>query len=375
MIDSLSELWFKFLTSNYLIYNTCWEDPEIDRKLLKIDSNSSVFTITSAGDNTFAYLNDNPACVHTTDINPYQNALFELKRALFLNGKYEQLLELFLTGKSTKYQYIFNDIRPLLSGESVAFWDQKIHWFSPDEGFYNHALTGKFARILRSLLKLKGLERTASELILEPNQKNRSEIFNHNIEPKLWSGLSKYFWKTNWMLALAGIPISQSEQMVDLNGHMKTCLRNIFVEQSPKSNHFWRLYIQGSYQLDCLPYYLKEENFNLISSQISKITNSVGSVSDFLAQTDTKYSHFTLLDHQDWLVGANNHELIREWKYIFETAKPGAKVLFRSVHKSLGFLPNFVLDQINQIPIDSNFLKQHDRVGTYPSTFLIELDV
>lgn len=82
-----------------------------------------------------------------------------------------------------------------------------------------------------------------------------------------------------------------------------------------------------------------------------------------------------LLDHQDWLVGNGTDQLEKEWIAILKSAKPKAKILMRSVHKNLEFLPPFVQSKVKSVPISQDYLLQNDRVGTYPSTFLLELDV
>ena len=58
-----------------LVYNTCWEDPRLDRQMLNLQSDSRLVMITSAGCNALDYLLDGPAEIHAVDMNPRQNAL------------------------------------------------------------------------------------------------------------------------------------------------------------------------------------------------------------------------------------------------------------------------------------------------------------
>ncbi|MEP1938237.1 MAG: BtaA family protein [Balneola sp.] len=375
MKNLLSTLWFRYLTSRFLIYNTCWEDPKIDRFLLNLDQSSDVFMITSAGDNTFDYLLDRPRSIDCADINPQQNALLDLKCALFESGNYEHLTELFLTGKSPNYRIIYKSIRNKLNQSSQTFWDQHIHWFSHENGFYRNGLTGYFARVLNTLLKVKKLQEPVQRVINEPSLNIRKDIFTSEIEPALWQGFSKYFWKSELVLSLAGIPSTQIKSMSDLNAYMRSTLRNLFVEQGMKDNYFWKIYLEGNYTESCSPEYLKKDNFEIISSQLTKITHNTLSVTELLNSSQKKYSHFVLLDHQDWLAGNGTNELEKEWRAIFKSSKPNSKVLFRSVHKDLEFLPDFVRLKIKKTNIKTTYLKQNDRVGTYPSTFLFEIDV
>ena len=47
---------FKFVHGNNLVYNTCWEDPRLDRQALELTSQDRVMVITSAGCNALDYL-------------------------------------------------------------------------------------------------------------------------------------------------------------------------------------------------------------------------------------------------------------------------------------------------------------------------------
>lgn len=375
MKNSLSNLWFKYLTSHFLIYNTSWEDPEIDRNLINLHPSSDLLMITSAGDNAFDYLLDNPRSIDSLDINPYQNALLDLKCALFEFGNFEYLSSMFLTGKTKHYQSIFNDIKHLLTSHSLKFWSNNIHWFSPEQGFYNSGLTGYFARFLNFLIDIKRLRSAIDSIITETSPDERARIFKTEIAPSLWQGFSQYLWKSKFILSLAGVPDTQRSSITNLNEYMKTTLWNLFVEQGVNNNYFWKLYLEGNYSENCQPNYLKEENFEKIRSQLNNLSVSTGTVTDFLNASSKKYSHFVLLDHQDWLFGNGTNQLKKEWIAILKSAKPKAKILMRSVHKNPEFLPQFVQSRVKSVPLSKDYLLQSDRVGTYPSTFLLEVDV
>src|SRR5690606_31917074 len=90
---------FKQVHGGNLVYNTCWEDPRIDRELMALDRESRVVMITSAGCNALDYLLDDPAEIHAVDMNPRQNALLQLKVAMILRDQFEDLFALF--GSST----------------------------------------------------------------------------------------------------------------------------------------------------------------------------------------------------------------------------------------------------------------------------------
>jgi hypothetical protein len=79
--DWLSGKWFNLVHRHNLVYNTCWEDPRLDRAALDLGPDDTVLVITSAGCNVLDYALQGPRHVHAVDMNPRQNALLELKLA------------------------------------------------------------------------------------------------------------------------------------------------------------------------------------------------------------------------------------------------------------------------------------------------------
>ncbi len=98
MISGLQQKVFAIIHENRLIYNTCWEDPRIDRELLGLSQESTVLAITSAGCNVLDYLLDGPAAIQAVEVNFRQNAILSLKMALFEAGDHQTLFSLFGRG-------------------------------------------------------------------------------------------------------------------------------------------------------------------------------------------------------------------------------------------------------------------------------------
>ena len=53
---------------NNLVYNTCWEDPRIDKQALNLGPEEDVLVITSAGCNALSYALESPRSVHAVDM-------------------------------------------------------------------------------------------------------------------------------------------------------------------------------------------------------------------------------------------------------------------------------------------------------------------
>ena len=214
MFLSLPKIWFNFIHSNFLVYNICWEDSDIDRELLQINAQTELLTITSAGCNVLNYLLDSPKSIHCIDINPKQTALLEFKVALIIKGDHKVFFEFFGKGQSKDYKEVYKVIREHLSTSSQSFWDTHIKYFDPRRNglFYNGG-SGLFARFLNRTIDKKELRKVIDKLIHETNKGTRNELFK-SIEAKLWSGIQRIIWKSPLILSLAGVPKSQRELLV-----------------------------------------------------------------------------------------------------------------------------------------------------------------
>ena len=78
LVDKVDQRVFDIIYSRSLVYNTCWEDPAVDRRALEIARSDTMLAITSAGCNVLDYALAGAARVHAVDANPRQNALLEL---------------------------------------------------------------------------------------------------------------------------------------------------------------------------------------------------------------------------------------------------------------------------------------------------------
>ncbi|MES9926502.1 MAG: DUF3419 family protein, partial [Candidatus Thiodiazotropha sp. 6PDIVS] len=77
--DRFHQKIFSSLYQRSLVYNTCWEDPAVDRDALRIGSDDRMLVITSAGCNVLDYALCAPSHIDAVDANPRQTALLELK--------------------------------------------------------------------------------------------------------------------------------------------------------------------------------------------------------------------------------------------------------------------------------------------------------
>ncbi|MFV1968769.1 MAG: DUF3419 family protein, partial [Pirellulaceae bacterium] len=141
---------FNFVHGHNLVYNTCWEDPRLDRTALDLGPDDNVLVITSAGCNTLDYALTGPNHVYAVDMNPRQNALLELKLAAIRKLDHDPFFGLFGEGRLRGFRDVYRDtLREDLSPWARNYWDRRVRFFgSKRRSFYFRGTAGSFARLI-----------------------------------------------------------------------------------------------------------------------------------------------------------------------------------------------------------------------------------
>lgn len=390
--DWVSRKVFTTVHGNNLVYNTCWEDPRLDRVALEFGPEDNVLVITSAGCNALDYALAGPKHVNAVDMNPRQNALLDLKRSAIKNLEYEDFFQMFGIGRIAGIRDIYQDkLRAELPQWSQHFWDKRIKWFdNRRKTFYDRGTSGAFARMIRIYTThIMKAENHLEALLEAETLAEQKEIYDTHLKKKFWGGMMKFLMNRDTTMSMLGVPKAQRRQIETqyeggLVKFIQDCMESVFVKLPMKDNYFWRVYMKGSYTPECCPEYLKPDNFQALKGGlVDNISTHTDSVQGFLEKHKGQISRFILLDHMDWLSHNFFPLLESEWQAIVETAAPDTKMIWRS-----GGLRTDFIDQVHvtkdgeQTPI-SNMLTYNtdladelhvkDRVHTYGSFYIADL--
>ncbi len=383
---------FNFVHGHNLVYNTCWEDPSLDRIALRLGPTDTVLVITSAGCNALDYALAGPHHVYAVDINPRQNALLELKLAAIRCLEYPDFFQMFGRGYWPHVRRAYHGrLRTELSQWSCEYWDRYISFFeNPRRSFYYRGTSGAFARWLRVYLDhVVGLRDAVNRLIEAPTLEEQRAIYFEHVRPRIWTRTIRFALNRNSTLAMLGVPPAQRRQIETqypggILRFIEDCLDAVCSEIPLKDNYFWRVYITGHYTPECCPEYLKEANFERLRTEaVTRISVHTASVQAFLEKHTGNISRFVLLDHMDWLSDRFFPLLEAEWQAIVDRAAPCSRLIWRS-----GGLKTDYLDRvqvcyrgrrvgINQLLCYdwelARELHRQDRVHTYGSFYIAEL--
>ncbi len=384
---------FSYMHGNHLIYNTCWEDPRLDRIALDIQPDDNILVITSAGCNALDYALMSPNAVHAVDMNFRQNALLELKKAGIRHLDYEKFFEMFGHGRLASLESEYRSkLRPDLSPDARVFWDNRLHFFKAGRGesFYFHGTSGYFAWMLNRYLDArKGLRDMVDQCLNAESVEEQREIYFGGMRDKFWNKPMQWVANRDTTLAMVGVPQAQRIQVEryyegGIAQFAQECLEAVFAHLPMGDNYFWRVYLTGQYSRTCCPEYLREENFaKLQGGLVEKVHVHTDHVTGFLEKHDQHISKFVLLDHMDWLSTQKNALLQQEWQAILNNAANQSRLIWRSGGLTTDFLDPLEVEyknatwQLNDLlTFDRNLandLHQKDRVHTYGSFHIADL--
>ncbi len=377
---------FDAIYSRSLIYNTCWEDPAVDREALGLGADDVVLAITSAGCNVLDYALAGPRRIHAVDANPRQTALLEIKLAAIRRLEFEEFFAIFGEGSHPAFRDIYFDrLREELSPFARNYWDQHGSWFlrtTPGDSFYFHGLSGRVARAFRTYLDLRPRLRAAvDELFAARDLEAQRRIYDLRIAPLLWGRALDWILSRQLTMSLLGVPLPQHEEVRrqhsgGVPGFVREAVDYVFRCLPVWTNYFWILYLRGAYSAECCPEYLKRENFQrLKAGLIDRVLPHTSSVTAFLQANEERIDKFVLLDHMDWMASVSPLALAEEWAAIIRRAAPAARLIFRSAHAEPGYLKMLQIDARGRSLLLSDVLRFHpqlaqeltrrDRVHTY----------
>jgi S-adenosylmethionine-diacylglycerol 3-amino-3-carboxypropyl transferase len=370
-----------------LVYPQIWEDPVVDMEALEIGASDHIVAIASGSCNILSYLSANPAKISGIDLNGAHIALGRLKLcALQTLPDYESFHTFFgqADAKSNLIAYQ-NYIRPRLDPVSVAYWDarrafgrRRISAFS--RNFYRYGLLGKFIGSGHLLGRLYGCDLSA---VLEARSlEEQRTIFNARIAPILEKRFTRWLSEQPASLFGLGSPPSQYQKLSrDLPGGIHAVLRQRLERLACgfdiKDNYFaWqafgRRYARG--ENAALPPYLQAQNFEAVRSRANRVALHQRSMTVFLEDRPPQSVDCTvLLDAQDWM---NDEDLTALWREITRTARPGARVIFRTAADERllpGRIPAQILDRWTYQHERSRALGEKDRSSIYGAFHLYRL--
>jgi S-adenosylmethionine-diacylglycerol 3-amino-3-carboxypropyl transferase len=394
LADQFDQTLFDAIYSRSLVYNTCWEDPAVDRRALELTSNDRVLVITSAGCNALDYALTGPRRVYSVDANPRQTALLELKLAAIRGLDFPDFFALFGDGRHPRFVEMYHDVLAAeLSPFARAWWVDRTHWFcrrDPRDTFYFHGLSGFVARAFRAYFRLRPRLKLAVDELFETRDLDQQRAhYDEHIAQQLWTPGLNWTLSRQITLSMLGVPHPQRKEVEaqhprGVAGFVRDSIEYLVRNLPVRNNYFWGVYLRGHYTPGCCPEYLEEDNFRALKAGLAdRIEPRTCTVTEFLQRGRDEISRFVLLDHMDWMSSYHPEALAEEWQAILARAACGTRVIFRSAHQAPTYLDSVRVETGRGVrPVTEALrfnverareLSRLDRVHTYAGFHIADL--
>jgi len=382
---------FRVVHGNNLVYNTCWEDPQLDKVALELTPEDNLLVITSAGCNALSYVLTGLNHVYAVDMNPRQNALLELKIAGIRNLDFETFFQMFGNGHLVGAKGLYHSkLRAGLSPRAQCYWDKRIKkFFDKRKSFFFCGTSGAFAKFINNYIDHYKFRGYVYDLLSAKTVEEQHDLWFNKIKTKLWTKFIRFVVRRDTTMSLLGVPRAQLRQIETqyeggLEKFVENCLDAVLGTLPIQDNYFWRVYATGSYTRTCCPEYLEEKNFDALKGGlVDRISIHSDTVEGFLRKNDVKISRFVLLDHMDWLSCHLYDGLVSEWDAILKRADTQTRILWRSGGLRTEYIDGVPVEfegrktnlgEILEMNTDlAAELHKKDRVHTYGSFYIADL--
>ena len=305
-------------------YSQCWEDTEVLLESLNIQENDICFGILSAGDNVFSMLAENPKKLVALDISFPQIALAKLKKEVFNSLSYEEMLEFMGVMKSDKRIEIYDRIKENLDKEVKEYWD--FNKEAIQKGIIHAGKFEKFFKIFREKILLFVHSKKRIEKLLEKkSSQERIEYYDKYWNNFRWKLMFKLFFSKYIVGKLGRDKEFFRYAEKNISEEMKERSRYALCELNPYENPYINYILTGNYRKDCLPYFLRKENFDKIRKNLHKVEILQSSVEEYLDQIDFKIDKFNLSDIFEYMSVENYSKLMEK---IYDNAEDNALLAY-----------------------------------------------
>ncbi|UZK64845.1 DUF3419 family protein [Sphingomonas sp. M1-B02] len=368
-----------------LVYAQIWEDPDIDMEALAITPDCHVVTIASGGCNVFSYLTANPKKITAVDLNPAHVALNKLKQQAALHlPDYAAFHRFFGAADSAANIMAYRaHIRPHLDETSRAYWDhrtpggaRRIDAFR--RGFYRHGLLGRLIGFIHKIARFYGTDPT--RILRARTLEEQRAIFEASYAPIFEKKLLRWLIDQPAALFGFGIPpvqydLLKADDQQGIAGALRSRLEKLACDFDLKDNYFaWQAFGRGYGKgPDApLPPYLQARHYDTVRERADRVEIRHQNMVDYLQSMPAQsLDRYLFLDAQDWMTDA---QLTQLWSEVTRTAKPGARVLYRTAaipDVVAGHVPEAILDQWDYAPkaLRDDWTRR-DRSAVYGATHL-----
>lgn len=365
-----------------LVYAQIWEDPVVDMEALAIEPGQRIATIASGGCNVFSYLVADPAEIVAVDLNTAHVALNHLKRVAIQKLPDNESFRRFFADADNAaniadYRAF---VREHLDETSRRYWEgrdlvgrRRINGFA--HGLHKRGLLGNFIGLAHLVARMHRVD--PRQFLAATTIEEQRAIFDTKIAPFFDRKFIRWITDQRSSLFGLGIPPAQYDALAGgkpMADVLRARLEKLACDFPLEDNYFaWQAFGRG-YGKGAempLPPYLQAANHAVVKQRAGRVTMLHANMTDMLAAAEAgSFDRYIFLDAQDWMSDA---QLAALWGEVTRTARPGARVLFRTAAEPTllpGRLPDDLLRRWDYRADESLDFTRRDRSAIYGGVHL-----
>lgn len=306
---------------NFIRYSNCWEDTDNLLESLNIEQNVGL-SILSAGDNTLSMLIKNPKKIVAFDVNSTQIYLFNLKKAGFKYLEYEDLIKLLGVYNTHKSYKIFLSLEDKLDKDTFEYFVKRPEYFK--RGILNIGKFENYFHIFRKyIIPLFTTKSNINKLASFEEIDIQKDFYERKINNKRLNFIFNIFFGFKVMGKLG-----RDKSFYKYVDEKKKSAKNIkftfdygITHIANYNNQYINYILLNKFNEECLPIYLRKENFVTIRNNIDKIEV----IRSNLTNIEGKYDFFNLSDIFEYM---SETEFKQNIKKIKDISNKGARIAY-----------------------------------------------
>lgn len=319
-----------------------WEDPELVLKSVEIKTGNRVLIAAGAGETVFSFLTTEASEVVALISNPIEGYVVELKKAAIQEFEQDDCMEFLGFEECPVRLLMYQHLEDKISAEAKEYWGEHLSFI--DQGIihcgdfehYLHLFNSKVLPIIHS-------SKTTLQLF-ETKSAEEQQVFYNNIwKSRLWRlFFTLYFSKTSFGKHPHFDEFSALNKR-NFSDEIYQLTENHLSSIAAQNNEFLRYMLTGSFGKN-LPFFIREENYNRIKQNLSRLTIVHSAVDEYLVNDND----FTFIHLGESIESIGSEEFKVFGKQLNSLLKKGTTVTHWNI------LSNHSLAEINSSEFSSD---------------------
>ena len=347
-----------------------WEDFEILSEALKIGEKDTVLSVLSGGDNTISFLTKNPKKIYAISTDIRELAYIELKKVIYKILEYDYFLEFVGIKPSENRENLYAiKLRKFLSEPTQEYFDFNIYAISNGIIFAGD-LERKIKKFKTFVLPAIHGKKDVRKLLELESSKEKEEYYNTVWCNKRWNLLfNNKFSSKDFLQKMSDNPEFYNCSTEDLSKNVQDRIKNIVVNTDLSENYYMQYILNGTYELDNLPYAYRQENFYNIKENIDKIEIVSKDVVEFLRDNAKKLTKMNFKNIFEYMKKEQIDEI---YNILINDCKKGTKLAYWNILPREHYSDKFV-NNIEYKENESKELFKNNKSIVYDQFILEEI--